>query len=188
MVSLENGILGFLSMKPLSGYDIKKLFKMSAAYFWPADQAQIYRTLKQLERDGLIAVCGIEHAAGPSKKLYSITENGLATLRGWLHSPKPSDFISRSPYLMQLFFSGLLSRDELPAFIDAQLAQNNALLDELRSNYIENKNAFTETTGLRSDSSALSSAVWTHRWGILSREAYAKLLEDIKAELESADI
>ena len=48
-MSLNNGILGFLSMKPLSGYDIKKLFNMSAAFFWPADQAQIYRTLKSLE-------------------------------------------------------------------------------------------------------------------------------------------
>jgi DNA-binding PadR family transcriptional regulator len=48
-MSLEHGILGYLSMKPLAGYDIKKLFNMSAAFFWPADQAQIYRTLKKLK-------------------------------------------------------------------------------------------------------------------------------------------
>ncbi len=52
-MSLETGILGFLSMKPLSGYDLKRLFNMSAAYFWPADQAQIYRTLKKLTDHGL---------------------------------------------------------------------------------------------------------------------------------------
>ena len=54
MLSLENGMLGFLSIKPLSGYDIKKLFDMSTAYFWPADQTQIYRTLKKLVKDGLV--------------------------------------------------------------------------------------------------------------------------------------
>lgn len=43
-MSLGNGIQG------LSGYDIKKLFNMSAAYFWPADQTQIYRTLRSSSR------------------------------------------------------------------------------------------------------------------------------------------
>ena len=47
-MSLENGILGFLAIRPLSGYDLKKLFAYSASFFWPADQAQIYRALKKL--------------------------------------------------------------------------------------------------------------------------------------------
>ena len=46
-MSLAHGILRYLSIRPMSGYDIKKLFNMSAIYFWPAEQAQIYRTLKK---------------------------------------------------------------------------------------------------------------------------------------------
>lgn len=53
-MSLECGILGYLSIKALSGYDLKNLFDMSAAYFWPADQAQIYRSLKKLVDAGSI--------------------------------------------------------------------------------------------------------------------------------------
>ena len=107
-MSLEKGILGFLSMKPLSGYDIKKLFNMSAAYFWPADQAQIYRTLKSLKKDGMIEVSGFAQNAGPSKTLYTITEKGRETMRSWLLNPKQSDFITHLPFLVQLFFSGAL--------------------------------------------------------------------------------
>ena len=182
-MSLNNGILGFLSMKPMSGYDIKKLFNMSAAYFWPADQAQIYRTLKSLEHDGLIEVSGFEQNAGPSKTLYKITERGQETMRSWLLNPKLSDFVARLPFLVQLFFSGALNREELLEFIDAQVEQNNSLHDKLSENYIENKNDFAETAGLSKDDPRLTSAVWAHRWGVLSCETYTKLLSEIKAEI-----
>ena len=75
-MSLENGILGFLSMKPLSGYDLKKLFDMSAAYFWPADQTQIYRTLKKLAKDGWIEFKEQSKGETVDRKVYAITEKG----------------------------------------------------------------------------------------------------------------
>lgn len=182
-MSLNNGILGFLSMKPMSGYDIKKLFNMSAAYFWPADQAQIYRTLKSLESNGLIEVSGLEQNAGPSKTLYTITERGQETLRSWLLNPKLSDFIARLPFLVQLFFSGALSREELLEFIDAQLELNDSLHEKLSKNYIENKSAFAETAGLSKDDPRYLSAVWAHKWGVLSCETYTMLLTEIRAEI-----
>ena len=182
-MSLENGILGFLSMKPLSGYDIKKLFNMSAAYFWPADQAQIYRTLKKLESDGLIEISGFEQNAGPSKTLYAITEQGRETMRNWLLNPKLSDFVTRLPFLVELFFSGALDREELLEFIDAQVALNNSLHEKLGENYIENESVFAETAGLSKADPRYLSAVWACRWGVLSCETYAKLLTEIKSEI-----
>lgn len=182
-MSLKNGILGFLSMKPLSGYDIKKLFNMSAAYFWPADQAQIYRTLKSLESDGLIEVSGYEQNAGPSKTLYKITERGQEAMRSWLLNQKLSDFVARLPFLVQLFFSGALNHEELLDFIDAQVELNNALHEKLSENYNENESAFAETAGLSKDDPRYLSAVWAHRWGVLSCETYTKLLTEIKAEI-----
>ena len=47
-MSLEHAILGFLNYRPLSGYDLKKVFDNSVRHFWPADQSQIYRTLAKL--------------------------------------------------------------------------------------------------------------------------------------------
>src|SRR5579875_1236367 len=44
-MSLTHAILGFLNRQPMTGYDLKtQCFDISVAYFWPADQAQIYRT------------------------------------------------------------------------------------------------------------------------------------------------
>lgn len=182
-MSLENGILGFLSMNSLSGYDIKKLFNISAAYFWPADQAQIYRTLKKLEEGNLIEVSGFEHGTGPCKKVYSITGKGRETLHDWLLSSKQSDFITHQPFLMQLFFSGILSREEFMKFIEKQLEQDNELIRELRENYNKNKKAYAESMGLRMDDPRFVSAVQTHRWGIFICEAYSKMLEDIRTDI-----
>jgi len=156
---------------------------MSAAYFWPADQAQIYRTLKKLESDGLIEVCGLEQNAGPSKTLYTITERGREILRSWLLNPKPSDFVARLPFLVQLFFSGALNREELLEFIDAQVELNNSLHEKLSENYIENESAFAENAGLSKDDPRFFSAVWACRWGVLSCETYTKLLSEIKTEI-----
>lgn len=182
-MSLENGILGYLSQKPLSGYDIKKIFNMSAAYFWPADQAQIYRTLKNLEDDGMIEIRGVMKDAGPSKKLYMITEMGRKKLHDWLMSQKQSDYVIRRPFLMQLFFSGELSREEQLVFINAQFEQTRALIKRLNENYIENKNSFAQIAGLKKEDPRFSSAMWAHKWGILSCETYLMFLKSIRAEL-----
>lgn len=182
-MSLENGILGYLSMKQLSGYDIKKLFDMSASYFWPADQAQIYRSLKKLEDDGLVEVSGVEQQGGPSKKLYSITDKGHPALCSWLVSPKHSDYISRLPQVMQLFFSGTLNKEDQLKFLDKQLKLDYELLQQLRDNYRDNGDTFAEIVELPEGDRRLDSATYAHRWGILRGEAYAKLLEEIKEEI-----
>ena len=45
VMSLKHAVLGFLSIAPMTGYDLRKHMEESVAHFWPADQAQIYRTL-----------------------------------------------------------------------------------------------------------------------------------------------
>ncbi|MGE4352874.1 MAG: PadR family transcriptional regulator [Oscillospiraceae bacterium] len=186
-MSLENGILGYLSLKPLSGYDIKKIFNMSAAYFWPADQAQIYRTLTSLEDDGLVEVSGFEQDAGPSKKLYKITEKGRERLHDWLLSQKQSDYVIRRPFLMQMFFSGELSPDEQLALIDAQYEQTQILINRLNENYSRNKNNMAQTVGLAEDDPRFKAAERVNQWGVLSCETYLTFLRRIREEI-SADI
>ncbi len=63
-MSLKHAILGFLSFKPLSGYDLKKAFDKSVHHFWPANQSQIYRTLSQMTDEGLIEKEVIERESG----------------------------------------------------------------------------------------------------------------------------
>lgn len=182
-MSLQIGILGFLSMKPLSGYDLKRLFDMSAAYFWPADQSQIYRTLKKLTEDGFVKLQGSSRGLTVDKKVYEITPKGDNLLLDLVANPNEADFISRLPQIMQLFFSGVLSIEEQLELLAKQLKLNNNLVQKLKDNYKENGELFAKIVGLHEGDRRLDSATYACRWGILRGEAYAKLLEGIREDL-----
>jgi DNA-binding PadR family transcriptional regulator len=183
-MSLENGILGFLAIKPLSGYDIKKLFDMSTAYFWPADQAQIYRTLKKLLKEGLIEFKEQKKRETVDRKVYEITEKGLAENLKQIQQNTVSDFISRDLFLLQLFFSGALGNKERLEFLDTQLLNINELKQKLINEYNINYKHFLNDTGLTEDDPRLRSIDWTYRWELIKCEEYAKLLKRFKAEMK----
>jgi PadR family transcriptional regulator, regulatory protein AphA len=110
-MSLEHAILGFLSYRPFSGYDLKKIFDTSVRHFWYADQSQIYRTLAHMTEQGLTEIEVVEQSDRPDRKLYHITPAGLQELRSWLLGPFPVDQAHSGP-LIQVFFSGKLSDEE----------------------------------------------------------------------------
>jgi len=111
-MSLEYAILGFLSYKPFSGYDLKKVFDNSVRHFWYADQSQIYRTLARLTEQGWAEVEVFEQTDRPDRKVYSITPAGREELRGWLVGPFPTDAPHSAP-LIQVFFAGQLTDQEI---------------------------------------------------------------------------
>jgi DNA-binding PadR family transcriptional regulator len=120
-MSLKHAILGFLSLAPMSGYDLKKAFDSSVRHFWPADQAQIYRTLAALAGEGLATVEDTDQDDPLSRKVYHVTPDGRAELRRWLTSPPPQTD-DREPFLIQLFFASLLSDEEAAALLERQRA------------------------------------------------------------------
>lgn len=111
-MSLKHAILGFLSYLPLSGYDLKKAFDRSVQHFWPANQSQIYRTLAELEQNGLVTMDVIEREERLDMKIYHVTEAGRAELHTWLTTPQP-ERDEREPFLIQVYFSGQISDAEL---------------------------------------------------------------------------
>lgn len=128
-MSLEHAILGFLNYHPYSGYDLKKIFDNSIRHFWPADQSQIYRTLSRLEGSGLAEMERVSQEDRPDRKVYHITEAGRAELLGWLSGPPPLGE-SRSAPLIQVFFSGQLSDEEVLAKFEGYAAIMGAILSQ----------------------------------------------------------
>ena len=55
-MALEHAILVSLLEKPGSGYELARRFDRSIGHFWTATHQQIYRVLKRMEADGLLAV------------------------------------------------------------------------------------------------------------------------------------
>ena len=113
-MSLDHAILGFLNYHPYTGYDLKKIFDSSVQHFWPADQSQIYRTLTRLTEQGFVKMEKVPQEDRPDRKVYHITEAGRAELIRWLAGPPPMD-LPRSASLIQVFFSGQLSDEEVLA-------------------------------------------------------------------------
>ncbi|HEY9876051.1 MAG TPA: PadR family transcriptional regulator, partial [Candidatus Obscuribacterales bacterium] len=78
-MSLAHAILGLLQQEEMTGYDLKtSCFDGCIAHLWPADQAQIYRTLDKLVEQGWIT-CTVEiQRDRPNRKVYSVTEAGAS--------------------------------------------------------------------------------------------------------------
>jgi PadR family transcriptional regulator AphA len=130
-MSLRHTILGFLSIQPMTGYDLKRHFDASVRHFWSADQAAIYRTLGELERDELVDFERVAQATRPDRKVFSLTERGRAELDHWLATPAPT-VPRREPLLVKLFFAGRLGHAALRGLLEAELAAVDAELAGFR--------------------------------------------------------
>jgi PadR family transcriptional regulator AphA len=126
-MSLEFAILGFLNYQPYTGYDLKKTFDTSVRHFWPADQSQIYRTLARLTKQGFVKVEKVPQEDRPDRKVYHITDAGQAELLKWLAGPPPLGE-PRSAPLIQVFFAGQLSNDEILAKFEGFAAIMRSIL------------------------------------------------------------
>lgn len=121
-MSLKHAILGFLSLAPFSGYDLKKNFDRSVQHFWPANQSQIYRTLAELEEGGFVEKEVIEREERLDMKIYNITEAGRDELHQWLSTPLP-EHDTREPFLIQVYFGGKLSDSEILNILNHKLRE-----------------------------------------------------------------
>lgn len=98
-------ILGFLSVGPRSGYDIKQIVEKSTRFFWAASYGQIYPELKRLEIEGLVARAN-QSTGGRRRVTYRITATGKHVLKAWIESPEQA-YELRDEGLLKLFFAGL---------------------------------------------------------------------------------
>ena len=128
-MSLEYVILGFLNYHPYTGYDLKKIFDSSIHYFWPADQSQIYRTLARMAQSGWVEMEKIPQDDHPDRKVYHITAQGQSALREWISGPTPFSE-TRSAPLIQVFFSGMLSDEEILARFEEYAAIMKTILSQ----------------------------------------------------------
>lgn len=79
---LASSLLAFLRNWPAYGYQLaRELAKAGLPAF---DSATVYRTLRQLERSGLVSSFWDTSESGPARRMYSLTKAGEAFLNLWL--------------------------------------------------------------------------------------------------------
>jgi DNA-binding PadR family transcriptional regulator len=115
-MAIEHAILGLLSWRSLTGYDLKKMFEDSVALYWSGNNNEIYRTLVRLHQDGLVTREIQPQESLPARKIYTITERGRAELKSWVLSPPELPLLKHS-LLIQLAWADSLTNEELDALL-----------------------------------------------------------------------
>ena len=138
-MTIEYAILGLLSWRPLTGYDIKKMFAGSTALYWSGNNNQIYTTLIKLYKNELVSRRIEQQEDSPPRKIYSITAKGKTELKEWLRS-EPEAPQLKNTFLIQLAWADQLSTDELDALLgkyeDEMQTQLSMLQVQVRQNNI----------------------------------------------------
>jgi len=96
-------MLGMLSIRPMSGYDIKKAVEGSINYFWTESYGQIYPMLKTLVAERLVTKTVRKQAGKPDRHVYALTDRGRQELHAWLAS-RVLPTVERNELLLKLFF------------------------------------------------------------------------------------
>jgi PadR family transcriptional regulator, regulatory protein AphA len=99
--SIQFAILGMVSLRPMTGYEIKQSYERGPANFMPISYGQIYPLLKKLAAEGLVV--GKLEAGGRERQRYSITMDGRKLIKAWLTAESGAQ-VSHKELLLKLFF------------------------------------------------------------------------------------
>jgi len=122
-------ILGMLSWRPMSGYEIKALVDKSTRFFWAASYGQIYPELRSLAAGGLIEGRSSPQG-GRRRNVYRLTAAGRRELQGWLGVDAEA-FETRDEGLLKLFFADAAGPEAAIRALDAKRRQHESALARL---------------------------------------------------------
>ncbi|GHD93289.1 PadR family transcriptional regulator [Streptomyces naganishii] len=104
-MALRHAVLAALLDGELSGYELAKAFDLGVANFWHARPQQVYAELTRLEEDGFVAGREVVQENRPNKRLFRVTDAGLAQLQSFTAVAAKPSFI-RDDLLVQVQAAG----------------------------------------------------------------------------------
>jgi len=117
-------ILGLLTFREMSGYDLKQLINKSITHFyWSPAKSQIYGELRRLESHGLVTMREVPQTLRPDKRLYQITPEGTEAMHQWLRSSGVEPDSYKSALLLKVFFGHMLSYDTTIGLLEERRKQ-----------------------------------------------------------------
>lgn len=135
-MSLGHALLGLLEERPRHGYELKHLYDDHFGVSQQVKFGQVYTTLARLLRDGQVDVASVEAGAGPERKLYVITTEGVADLEGWLLEPLPPSNFGRSVLFSKVTIA-LMSGRPADEVLDIQRSAHLVRMRELTARKLD---------------------------------------------------
>lgn len=150
-MSLKHGLLGFLSYRPRTGYELGKMF------FEPIQPSLslIYRKLSEMADEGLVTFQRVDQEKLPYRNVFQITQAGRNELKRWLSEPVVL-VPDRNPLLIQLWFGSRVDREDIIADIEAYVDQLREQLD-----YYRTEASVGVERGLRESATSLDRLYWS---------------------------
>jgi PadR family transcriptional regulator AphA len=175
-MALTYALLSLLSRGEASGYDLSKLLQGpesgSVIRFWYAGHPQVYRELATMERRGLVTHRVVPQSQRPSRKVFTITQEGRHELLRWLRAPHVSEH-HNSVTALKTFSLHLLPVEEAVAKLDEFASDARKMLG--RSRQMQKLFAPVAAAGGTQLSSYL-----TVLFGRCYQEAYLRWCEEAK--------
>ena len=129
-MTIPIALLGLLEREPSHGYDLKRDYDTFFGRVKPLPFGQVYATLGRLARDGKVMMAETAPGAGPDRKRYVITEDGVSEVETWLSEPVPAE-----PHLQTTLFVkvvlALISGRPAQEYLDLQRATHLQRMREL---------------------------------------------------------
>jgi PadR family transcriptional regulator, regulatory protein AphA len=176
-MSLKHAILGFLNMRPFSGYDLWKLFNGSENNYWSATHTQIYKALSELARDKMVEIEIVHQETSPDKKVYHLKQSGKNELHKWLETPLELTPV-RDKFLVQFLFSESLDDADIIRNIESHIEKIEDKLAKIKTSHYSDY--------LKYAHSAREKFLWekTLEHGILSYENELGWLKDCLSDFK----
>jgi DNA-binding PadR family transcriptional regulator len=113
-------VLGLLSIKPWSSYELTQQMDRSLGRIWPRAVSKLYEEPKKLASHGL-ARLATEQNGRRTRAVYTITAKGRQALAEWLHQPGDGPALEFEQ-LLKVFFADSGTKTDLLATLSAAQA------------------------------------------------------------------
>jgi PadR family transcriptional regulator, regulatory protein AphA len=125
-------LLGLVALRgPSTAYELKRALSRITSEFWSVPHVTPYRVTKALERAGMLTAK--QERGGRRRRIYSLTDEGRATLEEWLSEPSGDTMTIRDPGQLRLLFAELADPAAVAGLARAQASVYEARLATLEA-------------------------------------------------------
>src|SRR5690349_4379260 len=125
LTTTSYAILGLLTLRPWSAYELTRQMERSLRVFWPRAASKLYEEPKVLVAHGYATA---ERQGGPrARTVYTVTPAGSEAFRHWLAEPGGAPVLEAEG-LVRVFFAEQGTKEQLLATLRAIRVQGEAFL------------------------------------------------------------
>jgi PadR family transcriptional regulator AphA len=119
LTTTSYAVLGLLSIKPWSSYELTQQMDRSLGRIWPRAVSKLYEEPKKLASHGL-ARSATQHSGQRGRTVYTITAKGRQALADWLRQPGGGPALEFEQLLKVFFADNGTTADLLATLAAAQ--------------------------------------------------------------------